>query len=382
MLSQEHLMIRDAVRDFAERELRPQADRIDKESRFPREIIRKMGELGFLGIPYEERWGGSGGDNLSYMLAVEEIGRVCGSTGLTLAAHVSLGTYPIWRYGTQEQKEAYLPHLVRGEYMGAFGLTEPNAGSDAGGTQSRAVRHGDSYVINGTKIWMTNGDEAGVVIMTARTSPEEEGTGGISAFLVERGNPGMRVAKHESKLGCRGSTTVEMIFEDCRVPAGRRLGEEGNGFRMFMDTLDGGRISIGALALGIAQGAFEAAVRYAQERVQFGRPISKFQGVQWILADMQTRIHGSRLMVYHAARLKDAGERHKKEAAMAKLFASETGMWVTTKAIQIFGGMGYSTEAPVERYFRDAKLMEIGEGTSEIQRNLIAREVLKELETS
>jgi alkylation response protein AidB-like acyl-CoA dehydrogenase len=381
-LTQEQKMIRDAVRDFAERELRPQADRIDKESRFPREIIAKMAELGFLGIPFEEEWGGAGGDNLSYMLAVEEIGRVCASTGLTLAAHVSLGTYPLWRYGTPEQKEKYLRRLVTGQMLGAFGLTEPNAGSDAGGTQTRAVRDGDSYVINGTKIWMTNGDQAGLITLTARTGPEEAGTHGISAFLVEQGTPGMRIAKKESKLGVRGSSTVEVVFEDCRIPAANLLGEEGQGFRIFMDTLDGGRISIGALALGIAQGAFEAAVRYAQERVQFGQPIAKFQGVQWILADMQTKIHAARLMVYHAAQMKDAGKRHKKESAMAKLFASEAAMWVTTKAVQIFGGIGYSTEAPVERYFRDAKLMEIGEGTSEIQRNIIAREVLKEFEAA
>lgn len=379
-LSKEHLMIRDAVRDFAEGELAPKAAEIDREQRFPKEIIGQMGELGFMGIPFEEKWGGAGLDNLSYMLGVEEISRVCGSTGLTLAAHTSLGTYPLWAYGTEEQKQKYLPGLTSGKMVGAFGLTEPNAGSDAGGTETRAVRDGDSYVINGTKIWMTSGDVAGLVTITVRTGPEDAGTRGITAFLVEQGHPGMNVAKHEIKLGVRGSSTVEMVFEDCRIPASQRLGEEGQGFRIFMDTLDGGRISIGSMALGIAQGAFEAAVRYAQQREQFGRAIAKFQGLQWMLADMQTKIHASRLMVYHAAQLKDAGKRTKKESAMAKLFGSETAMWVTTKAVQIFGGMGFSTEAPVERMMRDAKLTEIGEGTSEIQRTLIARELLKEFE--
>ncbi|MBU1702138.1 MAG: acyl-CoA dehydrogenase family protein, partial [Candidatus Eisenbacteria bacterium] len=260
ILSEEHLMIRDAVRDFAERELKPKAAQLDKEGRFPAEILAEMGKLGFLGIPFEEKWGGAGADNLSYAIGVEEISRVCGSTGLTMAAHISLGTYPLWKYGTDEQKEAYLPNLVSGKYIGAFGLTEPNAGSDAGGTETRAVRDGDSYVINGTKIWMTSGDKAGLITMTARTGTEDKGTRGISAFLVEQGTPGQTVAKHEDKLGMRGSSTVEMVYEDCRIPTNRILGEEGEGFRIFMDTLDGGRISIGALALGIAQGSFEAAV--------------------------------------------------------------------------------------------------------------------------
>jgi butyryl-CoA dehydrogenase len=376
LLSEEQEMIRSAVRDFAENELQPLAAGIDADERIPPEIYRKMGELGFLGIPYPEEWGGSGGDTLSYAIAVEELARVCGSTALAVAAHVSLGTYPIYRFGTPAQKEKYLRGLTRGEFLGAFGLTEANAGSDAGSTRTTAVRDGDSWVLNGSKSWITSGGIARTVILAARTG-REKGVKGISAFILEHPTPGFRVAKDEHKLGVRGSQTVELSLQDVRIPADSLLGEVDGGFSIFMDTLDGGRISIGALALGLAQGAFEQSVQYARTREQFGQPIGKFQGLSWILADMATQIEAARHLVYNAARLKDAGLNFKKESAMAKLYASEVAMWVTTKAIQVHGGNGYSREYPVERFFRDAKLMEIGEGTSEIQREVIARMILK-----
>jgi butyryl-CoA dehydrogenase len=375
-LDEEHQMIRAAVRDFAENELRPIAAKIDQEERIPPEIFHKMGRLGFLGLPYPEEWGGVGGDTLSYAIAVEEIGRVCGSTGLAVAAHVSLGTYPIYKYGTAAQKEKYLRGLVTGEHLGAFGLTEAGAGSDAGGTRTTAVLEGDDWVLNGSKSWITSGGIARTVILAARTG-REKGVRGISAFIIEHPTPGFRVAKDEHKLGVRGSQTVELSLDDVRIPRENLLGEVDGGFKIFMDTLDGGRVSIAALALGLAQGAYEYSVEYAKTRQQFGQPIGQFQGLSWILADMATRIEAARLLVYNAARLKDAGLPFKTESAMAKLYASETGMWVTTKAIQVHGGNGYSREYPVERYFRDAKLMEIGEGTSEIQRTVIAREVLR-----
>ncbi len=375
-VSEEHEMIRRAVRDFAESELRPIAARIDLEERIPPEIFRTMGELGFLGIPYPEEWGGAGADTLSYAIAVEEIARVCGSTALAMAAHTSLGTYPIYRYGTPAQKDRYLRGLIRGEHLGAFGLTEANAGSDAGGTQTTAVRDGDTWVLNGSKSWITSGGIARTVILAARTG-REKGVKGITAFILEHPTPGFRIAKAEHKLGVRGSETVELSLQDVRISSDALLGEIDGGFRIFMDTLAGGRISIGALAVGLAQGAYELSVEYAKTRHQFGQPIASFQGLQWILADMATRIEAARLLVYNAARNKDAGLPYKQESAMAKLFASEVGMWVTTKAVQVHGGNGYSREYPVERMMRDAKLMEIGEGTSEIQRSIIAREVLR-----
>lgn len=375
-LAEEHEMIRAAVRDFAESELRPRAAKFDEEERIPMEIFHKMGELGFLGIPYPEEWGGAGGDTLSYAIAVEEIARVCGSTALSVAAHTSLGTYPILRYGTPEQKDRYLRGLTTGEFLGAFGLTEPGAGSDSGATRTTAVPDGDSWVLNGSKSWITSGGVARTVILAARTG-REKGVKGISAFILEHPTPGFRVAKDEHKLGVRGSQTVELSLEDVRIPKSSLLGEVDQGFKIFMDTLDGGRISIGAVAVGLAQGAYEYSVEYAKTRQQFGQPIGNFQGLSWILADMATQIEAARHLVYNAARLKDAGLPYKTEGAMAKLFASEVGMWVTTKAVQVHGGNGYSREYPVERYFRDAKLMEIGEGTSEIQRTVIAREILR-----
>lgn len=377
LVSEEHETLRSAIREFAEAEIRPHAMQIDRDGALPPQILRKMADLGYLGIPYPEEWGGAGMDTLSYAIAVEEISRVCASTGITLAAHTSLGIYPILKYGTPAQKGRWLRRLCTGEWIGAFGLTEPGAGSDAGGTQTTAVRDGDGWILNGSKIYITNGKMARTVITAARTS-KEAGTRGISAFVIEQPNPGVTVGKLEDKLGCRGSETAELHFDNVRLPADALLGEENKGFPIFLDTLDGGRISIGAMALGIARAAYEDSVAYAKTRQQFGRPISDFQGLQWILADMATQVETARLHVYHAARMKDAGIPFKKESAMAKLVASEVAMWVTTKAIQVHGGIGYMRELPVERYFRDAKLLEIGEGTSEIQRTVIAREVLRE----
>jgi butyryl-CoA dehydrogenase len=376
ILSEDHDALRAAVREFAENEIRPRAMAIDREGKIPTEILRKMGDLGYLGIPYPDDVGGAGMDMLSYAIAVEEISSACASTGITMAAHTSLGIFPIYKYGTPAQKDKYLKKLASGEWIGAFGLTEPGAGSDAGGTQTTAVRDGDGWILNGSKIYITNGRMARVLITAARTS-KEAGTRGISAFVIEQPNPGITVGKLEDKLGCRGSETAELHFTDVRVPADALLGELNKGFPIFLDTLDGGRVSIAAMALGIAQAAFEASVEFAQTRQQFGSPIAEFQGLQWILADMGTQIETARLHVYNAARLKDAGVRFKKESAMAKLVASEVAMWVTTKAIQVHGGIGYMRDLPIERYFRDAKLLEIGEGTSEIQRTVIAREILK-----
>ncbi len=376
ILSEDHEGLRAAVREFAENEIRPRAMKIDRDGEFPADIIRKMAELGYLGIPYPEEWGGAGMDTLAYAIAVEEVTRACASTGITMAAHTSLGIYPIYKYGTPAQKDRYLRKLCSGEWLGAFGLTEPGAGSDAGGTTTTAVRDGNGWILNGGKIYITNGKSARVLITAARTS-RDAGTHGISAFVIEQPNPGITVGKLEDKLGCRGSETAELHFDNLRVPADALLGELNRGFPIFLDTLDGGRVSIGAMALGIAQAAYEASVEYAKTRQQFGQAVAEFQGLQWILADMATQIETARLHVYNAARLKDAGVRFKKESAMCKLVASEVAMWVTTKAIQVHGGIGYMRELPIERYFRDAKLLEIGEGTSEIQRTVIAREILR-----
>jgi butyryl-CoA dehydrogenase len=376
LLDEEHELVRRQVRDFAESEIAPRAMENDRAQRFPIELVRKMGELGLMGMPISEEYGGAGTDTLSYVIAVEEVGRACGSTGLTMAAHVSLGTYPIFGAGTEEQKRKYLPALSRAEKIAAFGLTEPNAGSDAGATQTYARQDGDHYVVNGTKIYITNGSVADVLVFTALTT-KGIGTKGISAFIVEKGTPGFKVGAIEHKLGCRASDTAELVFEDCRIPAANLLAREGEGFKLFMHTLEGGRVSIGALALGVAQAAYEASVKYAKERKQFGRTLAEFEGIQWILADMATEIEAARHLVYEAAVRKDRGLPFRKQASMCKLYASEVAMRVTTKAVQVHGGLGYMIDAPVERYFRDAKLMEIGEGTSEIQRNIIAREILR-----
>lgn len=375
-LTEEQKLIRRTVRKFAEDVLEPRAAEIDEKQEFPEDSVRKMAEEGFLGLIFPEQYGGSGLDTVCYSIATEEISRVCGSTGLTFAAHISLGCHPIYAFGTDEQKAKFLTPLARGEKIGAFGLTEPNAGSDAGGTETHALRKGDKYIVNGTKIYITNASYADVVTFAAVTNPEK-GNKGISAMIVEKGTPGFRVGAKENKFGCRGSDTAELIFEDCEIPAENLLGQENDGFRVFMHTLDGGRISVAAMALGIAQGAFEKAIAYSKERRQFGRPICDFQLVKAMIADMAVEIEAARHMTYNASRVKDGGGQFTKEAAMAKLFSSEVAMRATNKALQILGGAGYCKDHPVERYLRDAKLTEIGEGTSEIQRLVVAREVLK-----
>jgi len=377
-LNEEQRMVRDMVRDLARNEIAPRAAETDKSEEFPADNIRKMADLGLLGLPYAEEYGGGGGDYLSYAIAVEEIARACGSTALIYAAHVSLGCGPIYDFGSEEQKRKWLPRLCSGQGLGAFGLTEPEAGSDAGATRTMAVRDDDCYVLNGSKMWITSGAIADVVTCTAKTDPEA-GTRGISCFLVEQGTPGFIPGKNEPKMGLKGSVTSALSLENCRVPSENLLGEEGEGFKQMLITLDGGRISIGAMALGLAQAAFDEAVRYAKERVQFGQPIAKFQAIQWMIADMATEIEAARLMIYRAAATKDAGMRFTKEAAMAKLFASEVAERTAYKALQIHGGYGYSREYPVERIYRDQRLCSIGEGTSEIQRLVVARQVLGKL---
>lgn len=374
-LTEEQQMLRQMVREFADNEVAPLAETIDAEERFPHETIEKMAELGLLGICYPEEYGGAGMDNLSYIIAVEELSRVCASTGITLAAHISLGVGPISLFGTEEQKQKFMPALCSGERLGAFGLTEPNAGSDAGGTETTAVLDGDEWVLNGSKIYCTNGSVAGTIVCTAVTD-RDKGSHGISSFIVESDNPGFRVGKKEKKLGIRASDTVMVHFEDCRIPKDNILGTPGEGFKQFLITLDGGRISIGAMALGIAQGAMERAVQYSQERVQFGKPIAAFQSIQHKLANMATEIEAARHLVYHASRLKDKGMKFSRQSAMAKLFASEVATRTANEAIQVHGGYGYVREYHVERMFRDAKLTEIGEGTSEIQRLVIARSLM------
>jgi len=376
MLKEEHVQVRDMVRRFAEDVVAPRARELDETETFPHEAVKQMGELGLLGLPYPEKYGGAGMDTLSYAIAVEEVARVCASTAITLAAHVSLGCGPVYGAGSEAQKQRFLVPMAKGEALGAFGLTEPNAGSDAAGTQTRAVKQGDCYRVNGSKIYITNASYAKYITFTAVTDPAI-GANGISAFIMDTATPGFRVGKKEKKMGLRGSDTVEIVFEDCLVPVDQMLGEATGGFKTFMRTLTGGRISIGALALGIAQGSYEHAVDYSKVRHQFGQPISNFQGIQFMLADMATQIEAARHLVYHAAMLRDAGRDFTKEASMAKLFASEVGNWVTDKSIQVHGGIGYCRDLPVERMHRDVKLMEIGEGTSEIQRMVIAREILR-----
>ena len=376
LFKEEHHAVRATARKFADEVVAPRARTLDENEEFPADIVKQMAALGFMGLPYPEQYGGAGLDMLAYAIAVEEIARACGSTAITLAAHVSLGCGPVANYGSEEQKRRFLTPMAKGEAIGAFGLTEPDAGSDAAGTRTHAEKVAGGWCVNGSKIYITNGSVAKYVTFTARTAPGQ-GTRGISAFIMDTATPGFSVGKREKKMGLRGSDTVAITFEDCIVPEENLIGDPSTGFKTFMRTLTGGRISIGALALGLAQGAYEHSVRYAKTRHQFGQPISSFQAVQFLLADMAVRIEASRLMVYHAALLKDAGREHVKESAMAKLFASEAGNWVTDKAIQIHGGLGYCRDVPVERMHRDVKLMEIGEGTSEIQRLLIAREILR-----
>jgi alkylation response protein AidB-like acyl-CoA dehydrogenase len=375
-LTEEQRMIRDTVREFAQAEIATRAREVDETGRFPRENFERMAELGLMGLPIPEKYGGAGADTVSYALAVEEISAACGSTGLTYAAHVSLVCSPLYYFGTEEQKQKYLVPLAEGRHFGAFGLTEPQSGSDAAGLETAAVRDGDEWVINGQKMWITSGSIANTLIIAAVTDPEQ-GAHGISNFIVEKGTPGFTPGKDEPKMGLKGSVTSQLFFEDCRVPAENLLGKPEDGFIQFMKTLDGGRISIGAMALGLGRAALEAAVAYAKERRAFGHAIAKFQAIQWMIADSATELEAARLLIYQAAAMKDAGKRFTKEAAMAKLFASEAAERACFRAIQIHGGYGYSREYPVERYYRDNRLTEIGEGTSEIQRLVIARQILK-----
>lgn len=376
LLTKEQEMARTLFRDFAENEVKPLAQEVDETERFPEETVEKMAKYGFLGIPYPKEYGGQGCDVLTYIMCVEELSKVCATTGVIVSAHTSLGVSPIFEYGTEEQKKKYLPKLCSGEWLGAFGLTEPGAGTDASGQQTKAVLDGDHYVLNGSKIFITNGGKADVYIIFAMTD-KSQGTRGISAFIVEKGFKGFSIGKKEDKMGIRGSSTTELIFEDCIVPKENLLGQEGKGFKIAMSTLDGGRIGIASQALGIAQGAIDETVKYVKERKQFGRPISKFQNTSFQLADMQAKTEAARLLVYKAAYLKGQHKPFGVEAATAKLIASETASEVTRKAVQLFGGYGYTRDYPVERMMRDAKITEIYEGTSEVMRMVISGAMLK-----
>ncbi len=396
--SDHHLATREMVRAFATEEVAPVARQFDDSQEFPWENVKKMGELGLLGIPWSEELGGAGLDTISFIIAIEELARVCASHSITISAHTTLGTSPIVNFGSKAQIQRYVPRLASGKVLGGFGLTEPNAGSDAGGTQTRAVKKGSKYVLNGSKRFITHGGVGEVFVVTAVTDPNA-GTKGISSFILTKETcdldrvrdlgmghdaeltplKGFRAGKKEDKLGWRASDTRELIFEDCEVPEENLLGEEGKGFINFMKTLDAGRIGIAALSLGVAQGAFDEAVKYTTERRQFGKRIAEFQGVHFQLSDMATELEAARHLVYHAAWLSQQGHPYSKEAAMAKLFASELAMRNTIKAIQLHGGYGYTKDYPVERFMRDAKIGEIGEGTSEVQRMVIARHLIADL---
>ena len=376
VLSKEQEMARQLFRDFAEKEVKPLAQEVDEEERFPAETVAKMQKFGFMGIPFPKELGGQGCDTLTYAMCVEELSKVCATTGVIVSAHTSLGCDPIKKYGTPAQIEKYLVPMAQGKKLGAFGLTEPGAGTDASGQQTKAVLDGDHYVLNGSKIFITNAGQADVYVIFAMTD-KSKGNHGISAFIVEKEFPGFSIGKKELKMGIRGSSTCELIFENCIVPKENLLGQEGTGFGIAMGTLDGGRIGIAAQALGIAQGACDETDKYVKERKQFGRPISAFQNTQFQLADMKAKIEAARLLVYSAAVAKDTKKRFSVDAAMAKLFAAETAMEVTTKCVQLFGGYGYTRDYPVERMMRDAKITEIYEGTSEVQRMVISGSFLK-----
>ena len=375
-LTKEQKLFQQMIREFAEKEVKPLAAEVDEQERFPMETVEKMAKIGLMGIPVPTQYGGAGGNNLMYSIAVEELSRVCATTGVIVSAHTSLCVAPIKEHGTEEQKQKYLPKLCSGEWIGAFGLTEPNAGSDASAQQTTAVADGDNWIINGSKIFITNAIYAHVYIVMAMTD-KSQGTRGISAFIVEKGTPGFSFGKKELKLGIRGSATSELIFENCVIPKENLLGKIGGGFGVAMKTLDGGRIGIAAQALGIAQGAMDETVKYVKERKQFGKALGKFQNTQFQLADLETKVQASRLLVRSAAFKKDSGVPYSTDAAMCKLFAAETAMEVTTKAVQFHGGYGYTREYPVERMMRDAKITEIYEGTSEVQRMVIAAALLK-----
>ncbi|MCM3315199.1 acyl-CoA dehydrogenase [Rummeliibacillus stabekisii] len=369
--TEEQMMMQKVVRDFAREVIAPQVDQLEK-GEFPRDILAQMGELGLMGITAPATYGGSEMDFTSYIIAIHELSKVSAVIGVILSVHTSVGTNPILYFGTEEQKKRYVPKLASGEYLGAFCLTEPSAGSDAGSLKTKAVKHGDYYELNGSKVFITNGGEADVYIVFASTDPTQ-GTKGISAFIVDKDTPGLVIGKNEKKMGLHGSKTVQLTFEQMQVPAENLLGEEGEGFKIAMANLDVGRIGIAAQSLGIAEAALEESVRYANERIQFGKPIAANQGVSFKLADMGTAVEAARLLVYRAAHLRSLGKPCRTEASMAKLFASKTAVEVTTEAIQVFGGYGYTEDYPVERYFRDAKVTEIYEGTSEIQRMVISR---------
>lgn len=375
-LSEEHEMIRKMVRDFARNEVAPTAAERDEEERFDRALFDQMADLGLTGIPWPEEYGGIGSDYLAYVIAVEELSRVCASTGVTLSAHTSLAGWPIFKFGTEEQKQKFLRPMAEGKKIGAYGLTEPGSGSDAGGMRTTAKRDGDHYILNGSKIFITNGGIADIYVVFALTDPESKQRG-TSAFIVESDALGFSVGKKESKLGIRSSPTTEIMFEDCRIPAENLLGEEGQGFKIAMQTLDGGRNGIAAQAVGIAQGALDASVEYARERHQFGKPIAAQQGIGFKLADMATSVEAARLLTYQAAWLESEGLPYGKESAMSKVFAGDTAMKVTTEAVQVFGGYGYTKDYPVERFMRDAKITQIYEGTQEIQRLVISRMLTK-----
>ena len=375
-LSEEHEQLREMIRDFAVNEVAPTAAERDENETFDRAIFDKMAELGLTGIPWPEEYGGAGFDYLAYCIAVEELSRVCASTGVTLSAHTSLAGWPIYKFGNEEQKQKYLRPMAEGKKIGAYSLTEPNSGSDAGGMKTYAVKDGDDYILNGSKIFITNGGVADIYVVFAVTDPESKHKG-TSAFIVEADFPGFSVGKKESKLGIRSSPTTEIMFENCRVPKGNLLGEEGEGFIVAIKTLDGGRNGIAAQAVGIAQGALDAAVEYSKERVQFGKPIAANQGVAFKLADMATATEASRLLTYQAAWIESNDLPYGKASAMAKLLAGDTAMSVTTEAVQVFGGYGYTKDYPVERFMRDAKITQIYEGTQEIQRLVISRMLTK-----
>jgi len=375
-LTEEQLLIQEMVRDFAASQVAPIAAEIDRDHRFPEELIPQMAKLNLMGVPFAEEFGGAGADNVSYALVLEELARVCASTSIIVSGHTSLATWPIFEFGSPAQIEKYASSLAAGTTLGAFALTEPGAGTDAASGKTTALLDGDEYVLNGSKIFITNGAHADVFIVTAMTD-KSAGTRGISAFIVEKDAPGLSVGDEEHKMGIKASSTTPLYFSDCRIPKDALLGPEGKGFKIAMATLDGGRIGVASQALGIAQGALDASITYAKERVQFGKPIASLQAIQWMIADMATEIDAARLLVYRAASFKDSGLPYGTAASMAKLYASETATRVAGKAIQIHGGYGYTESYPVERAYRDAKVTELYEGTSEVQRMVIAGSLLR-----
>lgn len=375
-LSKEHQLARTLFKEFAEKEIKPYAQEIDEEERFPVEALEKMRKYKFMGIPYPKEYGGAGCDTLTYEMCIEEICKVCATTGTMFSAHTSLGTWPIMKYGTPEQKAKYLPKLCTGEYLGAFALTEPNAGTDSSAQQTKAVLDGDHYVLNGSKIFITNGGYADTYIVFAMTD-KSKGNHGISAFIVEKNFPGFSVGKKEKKMGIRGSSTTELIFNNCIVPKENLLGQEGKGFVVAMTTLDNGRVGIAAQALGIAEGALDETIKYVKERKQFGRPLANFQNTQFEIADMVTKVKAAQLLMYRAAVAEDTQKSYSEEAAMAKLYCASTAMDVTTRCLQLHGGYGFTREYPIERMMRDAKITEIYEGTSEVQKMVISKYALK-----